>query len=285
MLSDQRIAVLGAGNMGGALIRGLLRTGAVQPDQIRATTRTPQSAESVAKHFGIKATAGGNLEVCEWSTVILVGVKPLMVSTVLDQIRWALSENRPLISLAAAFPMSLVEQSAGRRVPVFRAVPNTPVAVGEGATAIAHNGLVKPEQIALVEAIFRSVGRVCFVAEDHLDAATALSGSGPAFVFTVIEAMMAGGLKAGLPRDAARRLAEQTVLGAAKMVRDSGHHPAVLRDQVITPGGTTIAGLYELERLGLRAALMSAVEAAALQSRDMTGHIVEQARLQNDGQG
>ncbi len=271
----QKVAVLGAGNLGSALIGGILKAGIAGPNEIVATVRTPEHAALVASRFHIKVLAGNNLEAIEHAGVVILAVKPKVLPAVLEEIRWGLRDDRILISLVAAFPISLIEQIVGRHLSVFRAMPNIPVLVEEGATAIAHNSHVKAAQRDRVESIFRAVGAVLFLEEHHLHAVTALSGSGPAFVYTVIESMIAAGLSVGLPLEASRQLAAQTVLGAAKLVRDSGMHPAVLKDQVTTPGGTTIAGLERLESSGLRAGFMGAVQAATERSREITQHIVE----------
>jgi len=167
-------------------------------------------------------------------------------------------------------PIVLIEKIAGKRIPIFRAMPNIPVVVEEGATAVAANSAGSAAQRKLVESIFRAVGVVCFVEEDLMHAVTALSGSGPAYIYMVIEAMIAGGLKMGLSREISTRLAEQTVLGAAKLVRETMLHPAILKDQVITPGGVTISAIHELERHGLRSMLISAIETATNHSRKLT---------------
>ncbi len=280
MPENPRIAVLGAGSMGGALLAGMLRTGAASPDRVIATARTRERADALAKEHGIRALAGagGNLEAAENSDVVILAVKPSVMPSLLEEIRWGLREGRVLVSLAAAFTIRSIEQIVSRPISIFRAIPNTPVLVGEGATCIAGNPQARPEHYDMVERLFRSVGVVCYLDEDLLHAATALSGAGPAYIFLVIEALTAAGLKAGLPRQVASRLAEQTVLGAAKLVRDTGQHPAILRDQVVTPGGATIAGLHELERGGLRASFTSAVEAAAERSREITHALEERLR-------
>jgi pyrroline-5-carboxylate reductase len=205
-----------------------------------------------------------------------VAVKPGKVAGVLGEIREVLHEGQILISVAAAVPLWALERGIGRRMPVFRAMPNIPVVVEEGATAVAENGVATEEERAVVERIFRAVGVVCFVEEEAMDAVTALSGSGPAYIYMVIEALIAGGLKMGLSHEVATRLAEQTVLGAAKLVRETSLHPAILRDQVITPGGVTISAIHELERHGLRAMLISAVETATNHSRSRTRALLEQ---------
>lgn len=278
MTESPRIAVLGAGNMGGALIAGMLRSGFAKPERLIATVRSPEKASALSDSYGIRALAGRNLDAVENADLIIVAVKPHLMAGLLEEIRWGLREGRILVSLAAAFPIGLIEQQIGRPFPVFRAMPNTPVVVGEGATVIAGNSHARQEHWAIVEPAFRSVGAVCYLDEEQFHAVTALSGAGPAYVYTVIEAMTAAGLKVGLPRDVAARLAEQTVLGAAKLVRDSGTHPAILRDRVVTPGGVTIAGLHELERMGIRSMFMTAIETATQHSRNLSSKIDDLTR-------
>jgi pyrroline-5-carboxylate reductase len=264
-----RIAVLGAGNMGGALIGGIVNR--VTPaDHVIATTRTPERAAELSAKYGIAATAGCNLEAAAQVDLIVLAVKPGTLPKVVTEIREALSEQKILLSLAASVPISLIEKLAGRRMPIFRAMPNIPVVVEEGATAVAANSVCTAEQRQIIENIFRSVGVMVFVEEEMMHAVTALSGSGPAYIYMVIEAMIAGGLKMGLSREISTKLAEQTVLGAAKLVRETGLHPAILRDQVITPGGVTISAIHELERHGLRSMLISAIETATRHSEERT---------------
>ena len=267
----QRIAVLGAGNMGASLIGGILKAGLTTTGRVRATTKTHEHAEQLAKRFMIPVTAGGNLAAVQDSEVIIVSVKPTAVSALIEEIRPALRPGQILVSLAASLPLPVIEKHAGSPMAVFRAMPNIPVVVEEGATGISCNAVATQADKDVVEQIFRSVGIVCFVEEDMMDAVTALSGSGPAYIYMVIEALISGGVKMGLSREVCTKLAEQTVLGAAKLVRDTGLHPAVLRDQVITPGGVTISAIHELERHGLRAMLISAVETATIHSKKKTG--------------
>lgn len=274
----ERIAVLGAGNMGAALIGGILKAGVAKAGQVTATARSEERAAEVARQFGVRATAGGNREAAGGSDLIILAVKPTKIAGVLEEIREVLHEGQILISVAAAVPLQVIEAGVRRRMPVFRAMPNIPVVVEEGATAVAANGEATAEDRAVVERIFRAVGVVCFVEEEAMDAVTALSGSGPAYIYMVIEALIAGGLKMGLSHEVSTRLAEQTVLGAAKLVRETGLHPAILRDQVITPGGVTISAIHELERHGLRAMLISAVETATNHSRSRTRAMLEQMK-------
>lgn len=278
MSERKRIAVLGAGNMGAAMIGGILKAQVAEPGEIIATSRSEERAAEVAARFGIRATAGGNRAAAEQSDLILLSVKPGVLAPVLEEIRDVLHDGQILISLAAVAPIRLIERLTARRMPVFRAMPNIPVVIEEGATAISCNSHATEAHRALVERIFRAVGVVCWVEEDAMDAVTALSGSGPAYVYMVIEALIAGGLKMGLSHEVATRLAEQTVLGAARLVKETGVHPAILRDQVITPGGVTISAIHELERHGLRAMLISAVETATHHSRSRSRALLEQNR-------
>lgn len=266
----QRIAVLGAGNMGASLIGGILKAGLTTPERLKATTKSQEHAAEIRQRFAIPVTAGGNLAAVEGSDVIIVSVKPTAVAGLIEEVRPALRAGQILVSLAASLPLPVIEKHAGSPMAVFRAMPNIPVVVEEGATGISYNAVATQADKDVVEQIFRSVGIVCFVEEEMMDAVTALSGSGPAYIYMVIEALIAGGVKMGLSREVSTKLAEQTVLGAAKLVRETGLHPAVLRDQVITPGGVTISAIHELERHGLRAMLISAVETATIHSRKKT---------------
>ncbi|MFN0167508.1 MAG: pyrroline-5-carboxylate reductase [Bryobacteraceae bacterium] len=272
-----RIAVLGAGNMGAALLGGILK-GVATPDRVVATVRTPERAAEVASKFGIRTLTADNRAAVECSDILIFAVKPATLPKVLAEVRDALREDQILVSLAAAVPISLIEQVAGKHLPIFRAMPNIPVVVEEGATAIASNTHCTLEHRSIVESIFRAVGVAVFVDEELMHAVTALSGSGPAYIYMVIEAMIAGGLKMGLSREIATRLSEQTVLGAAKLVRETALHPAVLRDQVITPGGVTISAIHELERHGLRSMLISAIETATRHSEDRMRQLLHKSK-------
>ena len=266
----KRIAVIGAGNMGAALIGGILKVDVADRDHVIATVRTPERASELANKFAIRATAGGNCEAAASADIVVLAVKPGTLPKVLEEIRPVLRADQILLSLAAAVPISLIEKLIDRAMPVFRAMPNIPVVVEEGATAVSANAHCDAAQRAEIENIFRAVGVVVFVEEDLMHAVTALSGSGPAYVYMVIEALIAGGLKMGLSREVSTRLAEQTVLGAAKLVRETMLHPAILRDQVITPGGVTISAIHELEKHGLRSMLISAIETATHHSESRT---------------
>ena len=266
----KRILVIGAGNIGGALIGGMLASGVSSREHLVALETNEARAEEVREKWGIEVATAGGTELIERADVVILAVKPLTLPRVLRDIRDVLRPDQILISVAAAFPIDLIEKIIRKPVPVFRAMPNIPVVVGEGATGLAANATVTEEHRKFVESIFRSAGAVCNVEEDLMHAVTALSGSGPAYIYMVIEALIAGGVKMGLSQQVSTRLAEQTVLGAAKLVRETMLHPAILKDRVTTPGGVTIAAIHELERHGLRAMLISAVETATSQSRKLT---------------
>jgi pyrroline-5-carboxylate reductase len=261
-----RIAILGAGNMGAALLGGILKVGVADREHTVATVRTAERAAELAAKYGIPVTAGCNREAAAGADIVVLAVKPGTLPKVLEEIREVLRPGQILLSLAAAVPISLIEKLTDVVMPVFRAMPNIPVVVEEGATAVAANNHCTAAHREVIENIFRAVGVVVFVEEDLMHAVTALSGSGPAYVYMVIEALIAGGLKMGLSREVSTRLSEQTVLGAAKLVRETMLHPAILRDQVITPGGTTISAIHELEKHGLRSMLISAIETATRHS-------------------
>jgi len=266
----KKITVLGAGNIGSALIGGILKAGVTSRAHLVATTRSEAHAAELARRFSIRVTAGDNRKAVEFGDVIILAVKPGTIPSVLEEVRDVLRSDQILLSLAASIPIALIERLAAKQMSVFRAMPNIPVVVEEGATAVSFNGMATQADRDLIEGIFRAVGVCCFVEEENMDAVTALSGSGPAYIYMVIEAMIAGGLKTGLSREISTKLAEQTVLGAAKLVRETGLHPAILRDQVITPGGVTISAIHELEKHGLRSMLISAIETATHHSESRT---------------
>jgi pyrroline-5-carboxylate reductase len=274
MPESKRIAILGAGNIGAALIGGILKGGVADREHLIATVRTPERAEELAAKYSITVTAGRNCEAAESADLIILAVKPSTQPRVLEEIREVLRGDQILISLAAAVPIALIEKLIEKRMPIFRAMPNIPVVVEEGATAVASNAIGTAAHRQSVENIFRAVGVVAFVEEEMMHAVTALSGSGPAYIYMVIEALIAGGVKMGLSREISTRLAEQTVLGAAKLVRETGLHPAILKDQVITPGGVTISAIHELEKHGLRSMLISAIETATHHSQSLTRSLV-----------
>ncbi|MBI4443585.1 MAG: pyrroline-5-carboxylate reductase [Acidobacteria bacterium] len=271
-----KIAILGAGNIGGALLGGILKSHLAEPKDVVATDAREERRRELEEQWKVcMLPTSDNRKAVAGRDVVILAVKPNIVQSVLEEIRNALQQNQIVLSVAAAVPLSFIESVLGKRVPLFRAMPNIPVLVEEGATAVAGNLATTPEQRKVIEKIFGSLGVVVFVEEGQLDAVTALSGSGPAYIYMVIEALIEGGKKMGLSHEVATRLTEQTVLGAAKLVRETKLHPAILRDEVTTPGGTTIAAIHELEKHGLRAMLISAVETATARSKEIAASIVE----------
>ena len=266
----KKIVVIGAGNIGGALIGGMLSSGVADAEHLVATDASAARAEEIHEKWGIDLVTTGNREPVAEAEVILLAVKPTTLPTVLKDIRDVLRPDQILISVAAAFPLRLIERIVGKRMPIFRAMPNIPIVVNEGATGLAANAVATDEQRRFVERVFKSAGVVCSVEEDQMHAVTAMSGSGPAYIYMVIESLIAGGLKMGLSHQVSTRLAEQTCLGAAKLVRETMLHPAILKDRVTTPGGVTISAIHELERHGLRSMLISAIETATERSRTLT---------------
>ncbi len=264
-----RITVIGAGNIGGALVGGIIKTFLARHGDIVITDANPEQLRMAAGKWRVRVAKADNRKAVAGSDVVILAVKPHILPAVLDEIREVVKKSQIVISVAAGVPIACIESVIGTQIPIFRTMPNIPVLVAEGATGIAGNSATTKRQRKIVEKIFGALGATVFVEESQMDAVTALSGSGPAYIYTVIEALIDGGKKMGLPHEVATRLATQTVLGAAMMVRETGRHPAVLRSEVVTPGGTTIAGLHELERHGLRSVLMNAVEAACARSREI----------------
>ncbi|MDH4186365.1 MAG: pyrroline-5-carboxylate reductase [Nitrospira sp.] len=264
-----KIAFVGGGQMAEAMIGGLLGGRLCQAGAIWATDPAAERRDCLKEKFGIQVGAS-NREAVAWADVVVLAVKPQTLPAVLSELGSTLSHVL-VISIVAGVTIKAIGESLSGVMRVVRAMPNTPALVREGMTALAMGHAVSEEDGRLVRTVFEAVGRVVSVEERLMDAVTGLSGSGPAYVFLAIEALADGGVKMGLPRQTAELLAAQTVLGAARLVLESGAHPAQLKDRVASPGGTTIAGLYQLEQGGLRATLMSAVEAATIRSKEL-GH-------------
>jgi len=270
-----RIAFLGAGQMATALARGFISAKATTPERIIASDAyAPQLTVFQRETGGRTRTTSSNREAVQQADVVFLAVKPQVMSSLLADIRPVLSPARHLVvSIAAGIPISAIARQlpAAGEPRVVRVMPNTPCLVGQTAAAFALGGGATPEDARLVARLLSSVGLGVQVPEKLLDAVTGLSGSGPAYVYQFIEALSDGGVRAGLPRDVASRLAAQTVLGAAQMVAQTGEHPAVLKDRVASPGGTTIAGLHALEKGGLRSTVIDAVMASAGRSKELAG--------------
>jgi pyrroline-5-carboxylate reductase len=270
MASNLTVGFLGAGKMASALASGLVRAGIAGKDDLLASDVSAQARGGFAEVTGARTT-GFNPDVAKACTVLVVAVKPDQVEGLLKEIAPTLNEKHLVISIAAGVTIGKMEAALRPGARVVRVMPNTPALVGASASAFALGKEARTEDGELVKLLFSAVGVAYQVKEGLLDAVTGLSGSGPAYVYMVIEALSDGGVAAGLPRDVATKLAAQTVLGSAKMVLETGMHPGELKDQVTSPGGTTIEGLHELERGGLRAALMNAVRAASEKARRLGG--------------
>lgn len=274
---DQPIAFLGAGNMALALIERLIRAG-TPAKLITATIRRPErEVELRARAPGINVTVD-NVAAAKGAQIVVLSVKPQMFSKLIPQIAPAIDETKLVISIAAGVPTAALERQLGARSRVVRTMPNTPAVVGLGATALSAGSHATPGDLELASKIFQSVGITTVVDEVLLDAVTGLSGSGPAYVFLVIEALSDAGVKVGLSRHVALKLAAQTVLGSAKLLLETGMHPGHLKDMVTSPGGTAIAGLHTLEAGGLRTTLIDAVEAATERAKELGESFLEKEK-------
>ena len=228
----------------------------------------PERAQALSAQFGVEVTTD-NLAAAQQADVILLGVKPIQVPGVIEQIKPALSPEKLVLSFAASVTTRSIEDGAGRDLGVIRAMPNTPAMLAAGITALCAGRFVSEEQMAIAQRIFQTVGRTVVVDEKHMDAVTGLSGSGPAFLYIIIEALAEAGVNVGLPRDVATLLAAQTTLGSARMVLETGYHPALLKDAVTTPAGCTVDGILELEEGGLRVTLIKAVKRATQRAKEL----------------
>jgi len=267
MLTQAKIGFLGGGAMAEALLTGLLKTGLVSPDRICISDINSDRLTYLAEKFQVTVTANSR-ETAEKSDILFLTVKPQVVETVFKLVQSAVKPATLVVSIVAGLTIGRIETAFAQNS-VIRVMPNTPLAVGEGMAAIAIGSKATEQQAQAVMTIFESAGKAVRVAESDLDAVTGLSGSGPAYAFVMIDALADAGVRVGLPRGMAITLAAQTLLGAAKMVLETGDHPAKLRDMVTSPGGTAITGIHELERGGVRSALIDAVLAATKRSKDL----------------
>jgi pyrroline-5-carboxylate reductase len=268
MADKVTIGFLGGGKMAAALAKGVVSARLVKAANIRASDPLPAARSAFTQQTGSKATAS-NAELVQRARVLILAVKPGCVADLLDEIRPFVTPDHLLISIAAGVPISKLEAGLGDGMRIIRAMPNTPALVGASASAYALGKAATAADAALAQKIFSAVGVAFQLKESLLDAVTGLSGSGPAYVYLMIEALSDGGVAAGLPRDVATKLAAQTLLGSAKMVLETGLHPGALKDMVASPGGTTIEGLHELEKGKVRGVLISAVRAATEKSRKL----------------
>jgi len=269
MLNDKKIAIIGAGNMGEALISGLIVSGSSKPKSIICTDVREAKLEEIKKEYDVHTTMN-NLEAVEASDIIIYAVKPQIIAAVLKETAEKLDMSKLVISIAAGVPMAAIESCLNKDLRLIRVMPNIAASVKEAASAIAAGGHATEEDIDLALAIFNSIGKSIFLKENYLmDAVTGLSGSGPAYIFLIVDALADAGVKMGLSREEALFLSSQTVLGAAKLLMETREHPGKLKDKVTSPGGTAIAGLATLEEGGLRTSLIHAVEAATNRSKEL----------------
>ena len=268
MASKSTIGFLGAGKMATALAKGFVKAGLVTPKQLIASDPSDAARAAFAREVGAKTTAV-NAEVVKFAEVLILAVKPDQVTGALTAIRERFTDKNLLISIAAGVTLAKLEAGLGAGARVVRVMPNTPALVGASASAFALGQSALPADAELAQKLLSAVGVAFQVKESLLDAVTGLSGSGPAYVYLFIEGLSDGGVAAGLPRDMATKLAAQTVLGSAKMVLETGLHPAALKDMVTSPGGTTIEGLHELEKGKLRGTVISAVRVATEKSKKL----------------
>jgi pyrroline-5-carboxylate reductase len=267
-LPNVRIAVLGAGKMGGILLQAFLKENLFAADKIHATRTKAESALALSTQWGVDVGTD-NVEAVRQADLILIAVKPFQVPELIAEIKPALTKDKTVVSIAASVKTRSIEEASGLDIGVIRAMPNTPSALGAGIAALCRGRFVSAAQMELAQRIFETVGRTVIVEEKHMDAVTGLSGSGPAYLYIIIEALAEAGVKVGLPRDIATQLAAQTAYGSAKMVLETGYHPALLKDAVTTPAGCTIDGILELEEGGLRVTLIKAVMRATERARQL----------------
>jgi len=267
----EKVGFLGGGAMAEAMLTGIVKSRLVEPDMLYVSDVQPERLAHLRDKLGINTVKGNNIELARQVDIVVLAVKPFILPEVLKEIGAVLHPEQLVVSIAAGISTRFIEGFLADGVPVVRVMPNTPCLVGEGAIAVAGGKNALPEHRKKVEEICASVGLVVAVGENLMDAVTGLSGSGPAYMYLIAEALADAGVRMGLPRDIALKLGAKTMLGAARMILETGEHPARLKDMVTTPGGTTIEGLFALEDAGVRAAFIEAVEAACLRSRELSG--------------
>ena len=272
MLTNKKLGFIGGGNMAEALVKGLLASSFVGSKDIFVSDLISDRLEYLSREYKVKTT-GDNRELVRKSDILVLAVKPQAIKKVLESFSDLVDSNKTIISVAAGISINLIEDTLDvqgkKKISVIRTMPNTPALVQEGATAICGGGYSTKLDIKIAHHIFKAIGQTVNIEEIHMDAVTGLSGSGPAYIFMIIEALSDAGVKVGLSREVSNILTIQTILGSAKLARDSGKHPGELKDMVTSPGGTTISGLHMLEEGGIRNALMNAVEMATQRSREL----------------
>ena len=266
--SHLRVAILGAGKMGGILLQAFLKSKILEADQLTATVGHEERAQVLSTQWGVQVSTDNAAAVAD-ADMVLLGVKPFQIPALVKKITPSLKPSAMLISFAASVRTSAIAEATGRATPVIRAMPNTPSMLGAGITALCRGEHATVEQLELATRLFDTIGRTVTVDEKHMDAVTGLSASGPAFIYIILESLAEAGVKVGLPRDIATLLAAQTTYGSARMVLETGYHPALLKDAVTTPAGCTIDGILELEEGGLRVTLIKAVMRATQRAKEL----------------
>ncbi|WP_320044732.1 pyrroline-5-carboxylate reductase [uncultured Desulfobacter sp.] len=275
MLQNKKIGFIGSGNMGEALVSGLVLSKAAKPEDIICSDIFPETLKAIQEKYGVLTTSS-NIEVCEKSEIIIYATKPQILGSVLKETAPALDKSKLVISIAAGVPLAAIAAGLKKELRLIRSMPNICAFVKESATAVCAGQFVQEGDVELARAVFDSVGKTVFIQENILmDAFTGLSGSGPAYIFTIVDAMADAGVKMGLSRKDSLFLSTQTVLGAAQLLLESGEHPGQLKDRVASPGGTAIAGIHTLEQGGLRTTLINAVESATKRSMELGDMMVK----------
>ncbi|NWH05917.1 pyrroline-5-carboxylate reductase [Desulfobacter latus] len=283
MLQDKKIGFIGSGNMGEALVSGLVLSKAAKPENIICSDIFPDMLKKIHEKYGV-ATTADNIEVCDKSEIIIYATKPQVLSSVLKETAPALDTAKLVISIAAGVPLAAIAAGLKKELRLIRAMPNICAFVKESATAVCAGPFAQDGDVELARAVFDSVGKTVVLQENILmDAFTGLSGSGPAYIFTIVDAMADAGVKMGLSRKDALFLSTQTMLGSARLLLESQEHPGRLKDRVTSPGGTTIAGIHTLEQGALRATLINAVESAAKRSKELGDMVVTDFIKNADG--
>jgi len=269
MFENKRIGFIGAGNMATALIKGILKANLVPSDFVSASDVDIEKLDSLKSEYGINVVFKDNEKLVTESDIIVLAIKPQIFEKILKEIAPKLDKSKLIISIAAGISTEYIENIVEKDLKIVRAMPNTPALILEGATAIAPGAHAAEDDLRIAYKIFDAVGKVAVVDESQMDAVTGLSGSGPAYIFMIIEALSDAGVKMGLSRSVAMKLAAQTVMGAAKLQIETDMHPGRLKDMVTSPGGTAIAGIHTLEQGGLRTTLINAVESATMRSIEL----------------
>lgn len=265
---NKKIGFIGCGNMASAMIGGIINSKLILSENIIGSDVSNERLEFVKDKYNIN-TASDNKAVVEFSDILVLAVKPYMFSTVINEIKASIDNNTVVISIGAGIDISFIEKCFEKSVKVIRVMPNTPALVGEGMSAICPNSMISSDELELVVNIFKSFGKAEILDEKLIPAVTAISGSSPAYVYMFIEALADGGVLRGIPRDKAYKMAAQSVLGAAKMIIETGKHPGALKDEVCSPGGTTIEAVYNLEKNNFRGTVISAMESCTKKAIEM----------------